>query len=61
MRSAVLGVEAVARHEHQAGEEAVEGVAAHEQAQPLALAEVQDPHAIRNSSSTEIWNSSSRG
>ena len=42
---AVLGVEAVARHEHQAREEAVEGVAADEQAQPLARAQVQDPHA----------------
>ena len=41
--SAVLGVEAVARHEHQTGQEAAEGVAAHEQAQALALAEVQDP------------------
>ena len=40
----VLGVEAVARHEHEQREEAPERVAAHEQPQPLALAEVEDAH-----------------
>jgi hypothetical protein len=40
----VLRVEAVARHEHEQREEAPERVAAREQAQPLALAEVEDPH-----------------
>ena len=39
---AVLGVEAVARDEHQAGEEALVLVAAHEQPQPRALAEAED-------------------
>ncbi len=40
----VLRVEAVARNEDETGEEAPEAVAANEQAQPLALAEVEDPH-----------------
>ena len=40
----VLRVEAVARHEHEEREEAPERVAAREQAQPLALAEVEDSH-----------------
>ena len=40
----VLGVEAVARHEHEQREEAAERVAAREQPQALALAEVEDPH-----------------
>ena len=40
---AVLGVEAVARDQHQALDEAVERVAPHEQAQALALAQPEDP------------------
>ena len=40
----VLGVEPVPRHVHEAGEEAPEGVAANEEADPLALAEMEDPH-----------------
>ena len=41
---AVLGVEAIARDRTQAVDEAVERVAAHEQAHALALAEPEDPH-----------------
>ena len=41
---AVLGVEAVARNEHQARDEAPERVAMHEQAHALSLAEREDPH-----------------
>ena len=40
----VLRVEAVARDEHEHREEAPERVTAREQPQPLALAEVEDPH-----------------
>ena len=40
----VLSVEAVARYEHEHREEAAERVAPREQPQPLALAEVKDPH-----------------
>jgi hypothetical protein len=40
----VVGVEAVARHEHEAGDEALERVVADEQAQALAGAEVKDAH-----------------
>ncbi len=40
----VVGVEAVARHEHERGEEAAEGVAADEEPHPLALAEMEDAH-----------------
>jgi hypothetical protein len=41
-----LGVEALARHEDQAAHEARIGILAHEQAQALALAELQDRHGI---------------
>src|SRR5204863_1433010 len=40
----VLRVEAVARYEHEAAQEAPEGVASDEKAEPLALAEVEDAH-----------------
>ena len=41
---AVLGVEAVARDEHQARDKPVERIAPREQAHALALAEREDPH-----------------
>ena len=56
-----LGVVALARHVDEAGDEAGEGVAAQEQPDLLPLLQMQDLLRTSNSSSSVIWNSSSRG
>jgi hypothetical protein len=58
---AQVGRIGLARHVHQARDEAVERVAPHEQRSRCRSPSARMPSAVSYSSSSEIWNSSSRG